>query len=109
MLASGVIDNFLPDQIRYQCPIIVLLKFLRPSVKTYKWRVWYYPQADFTRYRELLSEYNFEEDIERKTDFEHNVKYITNVLIEESGKSISNKIVTKGLNITIESRVVLET
>ena len=94
MLTSGVIDNFLPDQIRYHCPIIVLLKFLRPSVKTYKRRVWLYPQADFTRYRELLSEYNFEEDIERNTDLEHNVKYITNALIEASEKSIPNKIVT---------------
>ena len=65
MLTSGVIDNFLPDQIRYHCPIIVLFKFLRPSVKTYKRQVWLFPQADFTRYRELLSEYNFEEDIER--------------------------------------------
>ena len=94
MLTSGVIDNFLPDQIRYHCPIIVLLKFLRPSVKTYKRRVWYYAQADFTRYRKLLSEYNFEEDIEHSTDLEHNVKYITNALIEASEKSIPNKIVT---------------
>ena len=94
MLTSGVIDNFLPDQIRYHCPIIALFKFLRPSVKTYKWRVWLYPQADFTRYRELLSENNFEEDIERNTDLEHNVKYITNALIEASEQSIPNKIVT---------------
>ena len=94
MLTSGVIDNFLPDQIRYYRPIIVLLKFLRPSVKTYKRRVWLYPQADFTRYRKLLSEYNFEEDIKCNTDLEHNVEYITNALIEASEKSIHNKIVT---------------
>ena len=60
-------------------------------MKTYKRPVWLYPQADFTRYRELLSEYNFEEDIERNTDLEHNVKYITNALIEASEKSIPNK------------------
>ena len=96
MLTSDVIDNFLPDQIRHHslvCPIIVLLKFLRPSVKSYKRRVWLYPQADFTRYRDLLSEYNFKEDIERNTDLEHNVKHITNALIEASEKSIPNKIV----------------
>ena len=105
MLTSGIIDNFLSDQIRYHCPIIVLLKFLRPSVKTYQQRVWLYPQADFTRYRELLSEYNFKEDIERNTDLEHNVNYITNALIEASEKSIPNKIVTIGP----WSHVVLET
>ena len=60
-------------------------------MKTYERRVWFYPQADFTRYLELLSEYNFEEDIERNTDLENNVKYIKNALIEASVKSIPNK------------------
>ena len=63
-------------------------------MKTYKRQVWLYPQADFTRYCELLSEYNFEEDIERNTDLEHNVKCKTNALIEASEKSIPNKIIT---------------
>ena len=95
MLTSGDMDNFLPDQIRYHCPIIVLLKFLRPSVKTNKRRVWYYDQADFTRYCKLLSDYNFEEDIERSTELENYMKYLTNALIEASEKSIPNKIVQK--------------
>ena len=33
MLNSGVIDPFIPDQIRYHCPILVLLKFLRTKAK----------------------------------------------------------------------------
>ena len=35
VLTSGVIDTFIPNQIRYHCPTIVLLKFLRPVSMTY--------------------------------------------------------------------------
>ena len=31
MLTSGVLDSFIPERIRYHCPVIVLLKFLRPA------------------------------------------------------------------------------
>ena len=34
-LTSGVLDLFMPDQIRYHCPVTVLLKFLRPMIKTF--------------------------------------------------------------------------
>ena len=30
---SGVADPFIPDQVRYHCPVILLLKFARPSLK----------------------------------------------------------------------------
>lgn len=36
VLTSGVADCFIPDQIRYHCPVIVLLKFLRPRSKHLK-------------------------------------------------------------------------
>ncbi|MEW8547098.1 MAG: endonuclease/exonuclease/phosphatase family protein, partial [Candidatus Thiodiazotropha sp.] len=32
ILKSGVADPFIPDQLRYHCPTIVLLKFVRPSL-----------------------------------------------------------------------------
>ena len=50
ILASGVADPFIPDQIRYHCPTIVLLKFVRPSLKSYKRKIWYYARADFDQY-----------------------------------------------------------
>ena len=31
ILTSGVVDSFIPDQIRFHCPILVILKFLHPS------------------------------------------------------------------------------
>ena len=36
VLTSGVADCLIPDQVSYHCPIIVLSKFLRQSVKTFK-------------------------------------------------------------------------
>ena len=34
ILTGGVVDPFIPDQIRYHRPSIVLLKFIRPFLKT---------------------------------------------------------------------------
>lgn len=36
ILLSGVIDSFIPNQVRYHCPIIVLLKFTKQPIKAYK-------------------------------------------------------------------------
>ena len=50
IIFSGVIDPFTPEQVRYHCPTIVLLKFLRPRTAAYKRRVWYYKLADYDKY-----------------------------------------------------------
>ena len=49
-LLSGVADPFIPNQIRYHSPVIVLLKFTRPIIKSFKRRVMYYKLADFKKY-----------------------------------------------------------
>ena len=46
---SGVADPFIPDQVRYHCPVILLLKFARPSLKSYTRKIWTYSQADFDK------------------------------------------------------------
>ena len=58
VLTSSVIDTFIPDQVRYHCPTVVLLKCLRSAMKTYRRRIWNYKFADFDKFRELLSDYN---------------------------------------------------
>ena len=55
VLISCVTDCFLPALIRYHCSVVVLLKFLRPSVKTFKRRIWNYNLAVYDLYRTLLS------------------------------------------------------
>ena len=61
VLLSGVADPFIPNQIRYHSPVIVLLKFTRPITKSFKRRVWYYKLADYEKYRLELSERNIHE------------------------------------------------
>ena len=39
ILTSGVIDTFIPNQIRYHCPTVVIMKFIRPKNKTFKRKV----------------------------------------------------------------------
>ncbi|MEW8545280.1 MAG: reverse transcriptase family protein, partial [Candidatus Thiodiazotropha sp.] len=94
VLTSGVGDPFIPDQIRYHCPILVLLKFLRPPNKTFKRKIWNYPQADFNKYRNLLSQLDFENHIVTNTNIDDNVKFITESIADAGEQSIPNKIVT---------------
>ena len=81
ILASGVIDTFIPDQIRYHCPFIVLLKFLCPENKTYKRKVWNYKLADFNGYREILSDYNLEEKLNLSNDIDENINCISEAIM----------------------------
>ena len=53
ILHSKVIHPFIPDQVRYHCPILLLLKLLHPVSKTTQRKIWKYAQADFNLYRSL--------------------------------------------------------
>ena len=53
---SGTLDPLIPDQVRYHCPIMILLRFTPPRANTLKRKVWYYKLADYDKYREDLSE-----------------------------------------------------
>ena len=57
ILTSGVADPFISDQIRYHCPTLVLLKFTRPTLTSYKRKIWNYARADFDKFREILREH----------------------------------------------------
>ena len=94
ILTSGVLDSFIPERIRYHCPVIVLLKFLRPANKSFKRKIWNYKLANFDRYRELLHESNLEEKVNQFNDLDENVKCISEAIISAADKFIPNKIVT---------------
>ena len=53
---SGSLDPLIPFQVRYHCPIMILLKFTPPRATTFKRKVWYYKLSDYDKYREELSE-----------------------------------------------------
>ncbi|MEW8545561.1 MAG: reverse transcriptase family protein [Candidatus Thiodiazotropha sp.] len=93
VLYSGVLDSFIPDQVRFHCPIILLLKFVRPTLKSFKRRIWNYNLADYDKYRNLLSRLNLTRDltIENVDDV---VQSITEDLYNTGLECIPNKVVT---------------
>ena len=94
VLYSGAIDPFISDQVRYHCPILVLLKFVCPKPKLTKRKIWYYQRADFNRYRELLSEYDFHNNVELEPNIDNIVNVINKTILEAAEKSVPNKVVT---------------
>ena len=94
VLTSGVIDTFIPNQTRYHCPTIVILKFLRPVSKTYTRRIWNYKLADFDKFRSSLTEYNLIVKVEETIDLDINAQQITDALIYAAEMSIPNKELT---------------
>ncbi|MCF1459523.1 MAG: reverse transcriptase family protein, partial [Shewanella sp.] len=93
VLYSGVIDPFIPNQIRYHCPILVLLKFLCPKPKLIKRKIWYYERADFVKYRDLLSGSDLINKINIDPNIDSNVSIINEVVLEAARKSVPNKVV----------------
>ena len=91
---SEVTDPFSPNQVRYHCSILLLLKFRRPIVNTCKRKIWNYAQADFNLYRALLLESNIENDIETNNNVDLNVELISKVIEDASERAIPHKFVT---------------
>ena len=92
VLTSCMTDCFLPEQIRYRCPVVVLVKFLRPSVKTFN--IWNYYLAEYDLDRTLLSEHDLIENLNLNEDIDENVKYITDAIFSAAEQSIPNKTTT---------------
>ncbi len=59
VITSFVADPFIPDVIRFHCPIVTVLKFDKPKNNMYKRRIWLYDRANFDEYREILKNHNW--------------------------------------------------
>ena len=94
ILMSGTLDPLIPDQVRYQCPIMILLKFTPPRATTFKRKVWYYKLADYDKYREELSEASLLLKIQTNNNIDQNIQDFSEIILNAADKSIPNKIVT---------------
>ena len=56
--------------------------------------MWNYHQGDFDRYRTILSESDLENEIERNSNIDDNVQYLTAALLRASEESVQNQTVT---------------
>ncbi|VDI64806.1 Hypothetical predicted protein [Mytilus galloprovincialis] len=81
------------DQIRFHCPIISLLNFPKCRQKTFKRKIWLYDRGDYDRYRNILSEKNWDSVI-NLNNVEQFTTEITKTIIEAAEKCIPNKIIT---------------
>ena len=72
ILISIVIDPLIPEQVRYHCHIMVLLKFTPPRATSFKRKTWCYKLAEYTKYRELLSKANLENIIQSNDNKDQN-------------------------------------
>ena len=92
ILASDVCDPFIPNLIRFHCPIAVILKFLKPKRKCYTRKIWKYDQGDYTKYRQLLSMQSWDDILLGDVDTVANK--IASTVMDAASKSIPNKNVT---------------
>ena len=94
VLLSGVADPFIPNQITYHSPVIVLLKFTHPiaqfsrdgsctiNKQTMKNTDSNFLNATYTKKTQLTS------------NIDQNIKDITEAIMQAADKSVPNKIVT---------------
>ena len=92
IVTSGVLEPLFPHLKRYHCPILVLLNFIRPKVKTYKRKIWNYQRADFDKYRQLLSEQDLPNKI-KNHELDDSIQIVAGAIYDAADKSIPNKIV----------------
>ena len=60
-----------PDQVRYHCHIMILLKFTPRCETTFRRKVWYYKLTDSDKYREELSEGSLLQKSQTYNNIEH--------------------------------------
>ena len=92
VIYSDVTSPFIPDLIRYHCPIILVLKFRKPSKTTHKRHIWLYDKGDYTKYRRLLNDTDWNQ-ILLTPDLNETVNKVTDVIIESAKAAIPNKTV----------------
>lgn len=90
VLYSGVSDPFIPNLIRYHCPIFAIFKFAKPKSATYKRTIWKYEDGDYDKLRTLLSETDWtclSDDI----TINDKCDYLTSKIKNAASESIPNK------------------
>ena len=60
VVLSGVGDPFLQQNIRYHCPIYVILKFAKPRKSSFERHIWYYDKGNYHNLRNKAREIDWE-------------------------------------------------
>ena len=92
ILANDVCDPFIPNLIRFHCPVAVLLKFPKPKRNCYTRKVWKYDLGDYCKYRRLLSAIHWDDVL--MGDVDNVANKISSVIMETASSSIPHKNAT---------------
>jgi len=98
VLTSFVADPFIPDLVRFHCPIVSVLKVSKPVVNTYKRKIWLYDRGDYETYRSELNSIDWNSIIATNDSLDIIADSVCKVIISTATNNIPNKTVTIRLN-----------
>lgn len=92
VLHSFVAAPFIPDLIRFHCPIVSVFKFSKPIQSSFKRHIWLYDKGDYPTYRNLLQSTDWA-SILANNDMNSIAINIADSITSAASKSIPNKTV----------------
>ena len=87
IISCGVGDPFLPQQVRYHCPVYGILNVSKPKSVSYVRNIWSYDRGNYDKLREKASSVNWNDDINVCAN------NITDTILELSKQCIPNKVI----------------
>ncbi len=90
VIYSGVSDPFLPNYVRYRCPVFAILKFMKPKLAKYSRKIWKYNDGDYQKLRSILSHADWSY-LNDDSSIEHKCKLLTSEILNAATESIPNK------------------
>ena len=91
VVECGVGEPFLQQDLRYHCPIYSIIKFGKPTSRSYRRTIWRYDMADFDAYREYLSSVDWNQT--RHADLDTYVDNFISLIRNASMRFIPHKSV----------------
>ena len=91
MVISGVGDPFLQQDIRYHCPIYIILKFSKPRNTSFERHIWYYDKGDYNALRNKARQTDW--DSLHDNDINTYANNISNQIVDIAAECIPNKTV----------------
>ena len=88
----GVAEPFLEQNIRYHCPIVIVFNYSKPSLPTFKRKIWKFHQGNYEHLRSLADTFRWNDLVH--PDIDIYAQNITDKIIELTDLAIPNKIVT---------------
>ncbi|KAH3772702.1 hypothetical protein DPMN_174045 [Dreissena polymorpha] len=91
LLSSYVTDPFVPNIIRFRCPVVVVLNFVKPKPSTYRRRFWLYNEGYNTQFKNNLKSINWDSII-NEADLSTLADKVADNICSAASDSIPNKV-----------------